>query len=113
MDLNDLIGDLYDDDRRKIAPEAFDEMILRLKLKPEYQIFLDNDNDVIINEEWSSPVSDNIKANRIYKFDLDFIDFIQPEDRVSVLKDVLDIYVTNEYFEMAAVIRDIINDLDK
>lgn len=112
-DLNDLIGDLYGDDRKKITPDTFDEIISKLKLKPLYQIFLDKDNDVIINEEWSSPVSENIKANRIYKFDPDFLDFIQPEDRLGVLKDVLEIYVQNEYYERAVVIRDLIKDFSE
>ena len=104
MDLNDLIGDLYGDDGRgKITAETFEEMVFSLNLKPCYQIFLDKDNDVIINEEWSSPVSESLKANRIYKFDPNFIDIIQPEDRVLVLEDVLKIYVDNEYFEMTAV----------
>lgn len=100
MDLNDFYGS--GDHRDKISLETFEEMVFSLNLKPCYQIFLDKDNDIIINEEWSSPVSDNIKANRIYKFDPNFIDLIQPEDRNIVLEDILKIYVDNEYFEMAA-----------
>ncbi len=110
MDLNDL-GGIYGDGRWKITLETFEEMVFSLNLKPCYQIFLDKDNDVIINEEWSSSISENIKANRIYKFDPNFIDIIQPEDRIFVLEDILKIYVDNEYFEMAAIVRDIIKDL--
>lgn len=110
LNLNDLLGDLYDDGRKKITVESFDELIEKLELKPDYQIFLDSDNDIIINEEWSSPINSDVRANRIYKFDPDFIYLIPDVDRIPVLQEVLKLCIKNEYYEMAAIIRDLVND---
>lgn len=109
MRIEDLIGDLYDDGREKISLESFDKMIDKLKLSPKYSVIYDDDLSVIINEEWSSPISESVKANRIYNFDVNFIDMIKEEDQVSVLNDVLGLYVKFEKFEEASVIRDLIH----
>lgn len=111
MNLNELIGDLYNSGREKITDDVFNQMIISLNLKPTYNILLDNFGDVVINEEWSSLANRTIKANRIYKFDPSVVDMIQVSDRKSVLTDVLDTYVNNEDYEMASIIRDIIVNL--
>lgn len=112
MNLNDLIDDLYGEGRDKISVESFDTLIKRLDMRPEYQIFLDTDGEVTINEEWSSPISSDVKANRIYKFSVDFINMILLEDRPRVLSEVLDLYVIQENYEEAAVLRDLIKDFN-
>jgi hypothetical protein len=112
MNLGDLIDDLYGDGRDKISVESFDNLIQRLDMRPEYQIFLDEDGDITINEEWSSPISVDVKANRIYKFSADFINMILLEDRSKVLQEVLNLYVIQENYEEAAVIRDLIKDFN-
>lgn len=75
-------------------------------MKPEYNVFLD-ERDVIISEEWSSRISEDIKANRIYKFDSEFVNMILLEDRPKVLSMVMDLYLLSENYEDAAILRDL------
>lgn len=112
MNINDLLDDLYGDSKDKISIESFDTLIKSLNMKPNYQIFLDNDGEIIINEEWSSLVSNGVKANRIYKFDIDCIEMISIDDRFKVLSEILEIYVGQENYENAAYIRDTVNQLN-
>ncbi len=112
MDINDLLDELYGSDKDKISIESFDILIKNLNMKPDYQIILDHDGDIIINEEWSSLISSGIKANRIYKFDINYLDMISFDDRFKVLSEILEIYVNQEKYENAACIRDTINQLN-
>jgi hypothetical protein len=69
-----------------------------------------NENDeVIVDEEWISPDSKTVKANRLFKFDPFFLDLIKEESRPEVLSKVLELYVSIEDYENASVVRDIIN----
>lgn len=111
MGLSDLLNDLYGDDKRKMSVESFDNLIQKLDMRPEYNIFLDN-GDIIINEEWSSLHNSDIRANRIYKFNLDFINMILLEDRPRILSRILNIYVDQENYEEASVLRDIIKEFN-
>lgn len=112
MNLSDLLDDLYGDNRDKMSVESFDNLIQKLDMRPEYEIFLDNDGDIVINEEWSSLSNDDVKANRIYKFNLDFINMILLEDRSRILSKILDIYVDQENYEDAAILRDLMKNFN-
>lgn len=111
MKIEDLVGDLYNDGRERISQESFDDMIDMLGLRPEYNVIYDDELNIVINEEWSSPISESIKANRIYSFDISLIDMIQDCDRISVLNDILDIYVSYEKYEEASIVRDTISSI--
>lgn len=89
--------------------DYFDKVIKRYGLKPSYKIYQNEDDEVIVNEEWIAPESESVKANRIFKFDPFFLDLIKEESRVEVLSKVLELYITIEDYENAAVVRDIIN----
>ena len=109
MNLSDLLDDLCGDDS-KISVQSFDNLIEKLNMRPSYNIFLDEDNDVIIDEEWSSPISCDIKANRIYS--PSFVNIILLEDRPLVLNQILNIYISQEDYENAAIVRDLIKDFN-
>ncbi len=106
MGLEDLIGDLFDDGREKVSSDIFEDMIVFMGLTPKYNVILEG-QDIIINEEWFS--NESIKANRIYMFDVNFIDIIKEDHKNSVLKEILDIYVKLEDYTNASIIRDLIN----
>lgn len=89
--------------------DNFDLIVSKFKLKPEFFITQEKDK-IIINETWSS-TKNIISANRIYEFDIFYIDIIPEEIRFSVLKEVMSIYVLDEQYEEAALIRDIINEI--
>jgi hypothetical protein len=112
MDLRDLLDDLYGESRDKMSVESFDDLIQKLDMRPEYQIFLDKDGEVIINEEWSSLVSTEVKANRIYKFNIDSVNMILLEDRSKVLLEILNLYVDQENYEEAAALRDLMRNFN-
>jgi len=89
--------------------EYLDSIIEIYGLKPIYLVYQDDTLDIIIDEQWKSTENDVVKVNRIFKFDILFLDLIKEESRLDVLKKVLDIYVRNENYEEAVYIRDIIN----
>jgi len=96
-----------DDEEGDFSLEDFDLIVLKYGLKPDY--FLSKELDkIIITEIWSHKKSD-IVANRIYEFDSYFADLIPLEIRENVMREALDIYVSEENYEEAAVLRDLIN----
>lgn len=89
--------------------DYFDKVIKRYGLKPSYKIYQNEKDEVIINEEWMSEDSETVKANRIFKFDPFFLELIKEESKLEVLNKVLDLYISVEDYENAAVVRDIIS----
>jgi len=88
--------------------DYFDSIIEIYGLKPSYSVYQNNLDEIIIDEQWKSDESKDIKANRIFKFDILFLDFIKEDCRIDVLNKVIDILVLNENYEDAALIRDVI-----
>ncbi len=104
MELDDFFNA---DGFKKISLDQFDEFINRLNLKPKYSVFENERGDIIVNEEWSTKKNKSIKVNRFYKFSIDLLDV--PEDKkVFLLEKALEIYVSSERYEEAALIRDTI-----
>jgi len=91
------------------SKDYFDSIIEIYGLKPSYLVYQNNLDEIIVDEQWKSNESDNVKANRIFKFDILFLDLIKEDYRLDVLKKALDIYIASENYEEAAYIRDIIN----
>ena len=83
----------------------FDLLVNKYNLKPDFMLTRDDDK-IMINEIWSSPKNKSISANRIYEFDIFFLELIPIEIKERVLQEVLDIYVNEERYEEAAEIRD-------
>ncbi len=98
-------GDVFGED----SHDYFDHIIQTYGLKPKYKVFQNEQNEVIVDEEWVSPGSESVKANRLFKFDPFFLDLIKEESRPEVLNKVLELYVSIEDYENAALVRDIIN----
>lgn len=96
---------------KKISFDQFDEFINRLELKPEYSIFENEKGDLIINEEWTTAKNKSIRVTRLYKFDIGILDTIELDKKFELLQKALEIYVSNENYEQAAVIRDIIKSI--
>ena len=88
----------------------FDKIVAKFKLKPDFMLTKDDDK-IMINEIWSSPKNKSVSANRIYEFDIFFIELIPDEIRKRVLQEVLDIYVDDERYEEAAEVRDEIQNI--
>lgn len=86
----------------------FDLLISRFNLKPDFILTRDDDK-IMVNEVWSSPMNKSVSANRIYEFDIFFLELIPDEIKKRVLEEVLDIYVCEEKYEEAAEVRDEIN----
>jgi hypothetical protein len=107
MILNSFDG--FDDfnDFSQFRLDQFTNIVNKYNLIPEFFITKE-DSSIIINEIWSNSGTD-ITANRIYEFDTFFIDIIPEEIRNDVLQEVLEIYVSDENYEEAAVLRDTIN----
>lgn len=83
----------------------FDKIVAKFKLKPDFMLTKDDDK-IMINEIWSSSKNKSISANRIYEFDVFFLELIPDEIKKRVLEEVLDIYVIEERYEEAAEVRD-------
>lgn len=90
--------------------DDFESIVNRFNLKPDYMLTREDDK-IMVNEIWSSKGNKSVSANRIYEFDVFFIDLIPSEIRKRVLQEVLDIYVNEENYENAANIRDALIDL--
>lgn len=88
----------------------FDKIIAKFKLKPDF-ILTKDDDKIVINEIWSSPKNKSVSANRIYEFDIFFLELIPDEIKKRVLEEVLDIYVSDERYEEAAEVRDEIQNI--
>jgi len=106
MMLNSL-NDMNDYDSFSLSD--FDKVISKFNLKPEFYLSKE-DGRIIVNEIWSHPKA-KISANRIYEFDIYFLDLIPKEIKEDLLKDILNIYVDEERYEEAAKIRDEINNI--
>lgn len=91
------------------AYDYFEYIIKKFDLRPFYNVYQNEQDEIIIDEQWKSKDSEFVKANRIFKFDILFLDFIQEDLRSSVLQDVLNLYIQVEDYENAALVRDIIN----
>jgi hypothetical protein len=102
MKLEDLLDDYN-------ASDYFDYIIKKFDLQPHYNIYQNEQNEVIIDEQWKTKDCDFIKANRIFKFDILFLDLIKEDSRLNVLTQVLELYVQSEDYENAALVRDFIN----
>lgn len=83
----------------------FDKIVAKFKLKPDFMLTKDDDK-IVVNEIWSSPKNKSVSANRIYEFDIFFLELIPDEIKKRVLQEVLDIYVSDERYEEAAEVRD-------
>ena len=96
--------DIFGEDSK----DYFDKIIERYGLKPHYNVYQNEQNEVIVDEEWISPETETVKANRIFKLDVFFLDLIREESRMEVLKSALELYISVEDYENAALVRDII-----
>ncbi len=89
-----------------ISLSDFNEIVSKFNLKPKFSLTKDDDI-IIVNEIWSNKES-QVSANRVYDFDVQFIDIIPKEIKKSLLESVLNIYVEEENYEEAILIRDIL-----
>lgn len=95
--------DEFDDD---FNLTNFDLIITKLDLKPNF--FLSRDEDIIlVNEIWSTKKS-SVVVDKIYEFDILYIDLVTIDIRKKVLEEVLEIYINEEKYELASEIRDIL-----
>jgi hypothetical protein len=96
--------DIFGEDSK----DYFDKIIEKYGLKPQYKVYQNEKDEVIVDEEWISPDTESVKANRIFKLDVFFLDLIREESRMEVLKKSLELYISVEDYENAALVRDII-----
>ena len=89
----------------------FDQIVAKFKLKPDFMLTRD-DEKIMVNEVWSSEKNKSVSANRIYEFDIFFLELIPDEIKKRVLEEVLHIYVNEERYEEAADVRDEIVKID-
>ena len=101
MDFEDVFGENSHD--------YFDSIIKKFGLTASYNVYQNENDEVIVDEQWISPNTNTVKANRIFKFDPYFLDLINEKDRIEVMEKALDLYVSVENYEEAAVVRDILN----
>jgi len=101
MDFEDVFGENSHD--------YFDSIIQKFGLTSSYVVYQNEKDEVIVDEQWISPKTNSVKANRIFKFDPYFLDLINEKDRVSVMEKALELYVSIENYEEAAIVRDILN----
>lgn len=99
-------GDIFGEN----SHDYFEHIIEVYKLKPKYNVYQNELDEVIVNEEWLSNDSDSVKANRLFKFDPNFLDLIKEESRLIVLEKALQLYVSVEDYENATIVRDIISE---
>ena len=97
--------DIFGDD----SHDYFDSIIDKFGLKASYVVYQNEDDDIIIDEQWISPKTKNVTANRIFKYDPNYIDLIRDECQVDVLNKVLELCVSVERYEEAATLSDILN----
>ncbi len=90
--------------------DYFEHIIEVYGLKPKYNVYQNELDEVIVDEEWLSSDSDTVKANRLFKFDPNFLDLIKEESRLIVLEKALQLYVSVEDYENATIVRDIISE---
>ena len=88
----------------------FDLLVSKFNLKPDFVLTVE-DEKIMINEIWSHPKNKSVSANRIYEFDIFFLELIPDEIKKRVLEEVLDIYVNDERYEEAVEVRDEIQNI--
>jgi protein-arginine kinase activator protein McsA len=104
VNFNEIFGSESDD--------YFDSIIEKFQLEASYDVYQNEDDEIIIDEQWKSSESNRVAANRFFKFDPNFLDLIKDQSkRIEVLNKVLDIYVQVENYEDASQIRDLIQSL--
>lgn len=89
----------------------FEMIIEKFKLEPNYVVYQNNDDEIIIDEQWISPKTNSVTASKLFKFDINFIELIREDKRPEVLKKVLDFCVSVEDYEQASILRDQIQSL--
>jgi hypothetical protein len=67
----------------------FDKIVAKFKLEPDFMLTVE-DEKIMINEIWSHPKNKSVSANRIYEFDIFFLELIPDEIKKRVLEEVLD-----------------------
>lgn len=112
MDLNDIFNLLgaNEDNLHPLDPKRFKDFIDKYDMKCKYSIAEKNGETVII-EDWSSSKNKMIRVNRIYPFSMEHLDLIQDDARKGVLQELLEMCVSEENYETAAELRDVINTL--
>ena len=92
--------------------DYFETIIAKFGLEASYCVYQNEKDEVIIDEQWISPKTKNVTANRLFKYDPNFIYLIKEESQKDVLIKVLDLFVKLEDYEQAAIVRDIIEMID-
>jgi hypothetical protein len=103
MDFEDIFGE--------DSNNYFEMIIEKFKLEPNYVVYQNNDDEIIIDEQWISPKTNSVTASKLFKFDLSSIYLIREGKRMDVLKEVLNLCVLTEDYEMASILRDHIQSL--
>jgi hypothetical protein len=88
----------------------FDKIVAKFKLEPDFMLTVE-DEKIMINEIWTHTKNKSVSANRIYEFDIFFLELIPDEIKKRVLQEVLEIYVNGERYEEAAEVRDEIQNI--
>jgi hypothetical protein len=90
--------------------DYFEMIIEKFNLKPIYMVYQNNNDEIIVDEEWISPKTNSVTASRLFKFDINLIELINEEKRSEVLEKVLNLYVSVEDYEQASILRDYIQE---
>lgn len=101
-----MVFESYFDDDESFSELEFNKIVEQYNLSPDFILNRDEDK-IIINEVWSSP-KNSISVDRIYEFDTFFIDMVPIQIKRRVLEQVLDIYVFDENYEDAIIVRDML-----
>jgi hypothetical protein len=101
-----MVFESYFDDDETFSELEFNKIVEQYNLSPDFILTRDEDK-IIINEVWSSP-KNSISVDRIYEFDTFFIDMVPIQIKRRVLEEVLDIYVFDENYEDAIIVRDML-----
>lgn len=101
-----MIFESYFDDDESFSEMEFNKIVKEFNLIPDFILSRDDDK-IIINEIWSSP-KNTVSVDRIYEFDTFFIDMVPEVIKKRVLEEVLQIYVNDENYEEAVIVRDML-----
>lgn len=107
---NDMFDDMPESESEMFSMDDFEVIISKFSMSPNFSLYKE-DWKIIVNETWSSAKNRAISANRVYEFDPTMIDIIPEIIRMDVLKSVLEIYINDENYEEAAVVRDVISEI--
>lgn len=107
---NDMFDDIPDNESEMFSMDDFEIIISKFNMKPHFSLYRE-DWKIIINESWSSTKNRAISANRVYEFDPGMIEIIPEIIRRDVLESALEIYVNDENYEEAAIVRDVISEI--